>query len=253
MGEVVSRPNVSVMIPTLDSIHYIDSAVLSVMSQTNPNWELLAYDDGSTDGTYERLQFWATQDNRIRVARPFDTPKQYADVCNQMLADAQGEFMARVDCDDISLPNRLDVQLDFMRRKRNAVLVGSMLGFIMEAEGGKLTHEHPLIDVVRSSSSHDQPINDAIRSHHKVVHGGTFLARTQDMIDAGGYDNMLPLDDWDVSLRMAEQGGAIYVLPELLYLKRIHAQSASKKHPNRQQAFEAIRDKYSLDMSELPA
>jgi hypothetical protein len=47
--------------------------------------------------------------------------------------------------------------------------------------------------------------------------------------------------------------GAIYVLPELLYLKRIHAQSASKKHPNRQQAFEAIRAKYDLNMGELPA
>lgn len=252
MGELLGKPEVSVMIPALDSIHYIDSAVLSVMTQTNPNWEMLAYDDGSTDGTYERLQFWATQDERIKVARPFEQPRQYADLCNQMLTDAEGEYMARLDCDDISLPNRLDTQLDFIRRKKDAVLLGSMVGFVMEAQGGKLTHDHPLIDVVRSAASYDQPINDAIRSHHKVVHGGTFFARTQDMIDAGGYDNMLPLDDWDVSLRMAEQG-AIYVVPELLYMKRIHAQSASKKHPNRQQAFEAIRDKYGLDMDELPA
>lgn len=252
MIAVTRSPEVSVMIPTFNAINYIDSAVLSILSQDHHDWELLAYDDGSTDGTFERMQFWAGQDDRIRVARPFTEPRRYADMCNQMLADASGEFMARVDCDDIALPNRLTVNLDFIRRHDAAVLLGSMLSFIMEAEGDRIVDDHPMIvDVVQPVASYDDPVNDAIRSHHKIIHGGTFFGRRRAIIDAGGYDNMLPLDDWDASLRISEKGD-IFVLPDVLYLKRIHAQSASKKHPNRQQAFEAINDRYGLGLDALP-
>lgn len=251
MEKLDNSPTISVMMPTFNAIHYVDSAVLSVMSQTYPNWELLAYDDGSEDGTYERMKFWAQLDERIKAAQPFQEPRQYANLCNQMLADANGEYMARIDCDDISLPERLSNQLDFIRDNRSAVLVGTMLALIMESEGGKIVNDHPIVDAVKKTASTQQPINEAIKEHHKVVHGGTFLARTQQMIESGGYDNMLPLDDWDVSLRMAEQGN-IYVLSKMLYLKRIHKASASEKHPGRQQAFGAIKEKYRLNMTELP-
>lgn len=245
------KPEVSVMMPTFNTIKHLDGAVLSILSQAHKNWELLGYDDGSDDGTFERMQFWEEQDERIKAVKPFAEHGQYIDLCNQMLADAQGEFVARMDADDISLPNRLSTQIDFMKRKQNAILLGGMCLSIIEAEGDKLTDQYPWeANIIKPVASRDVPVNQDIRTHHRIVHG-TMLTRKDELEAAGGYDDLSPIEDWDVSLKMAERGD-VYVLPDVMYLRRIHNANNSKGHPNKQRAFQAIKDRYDLDIKDLP-
>ena len=75
MGEV--KPLVSVQLPSYNSANFLDASILSVLAQSFSDWELLAYDDGSDDKSYERLQFWANVDQRIKVRRPFKKHGHY--------------------------------------------------------------------------------------------------------------------------------------------------------------------------------
>ena len=245
-------PEVTVMMPTYNSVRYVDAAVLSIIGSTLTSWELLAYDDRSDDGTLERLQFWAEQDERIVVAQPFADHGSYGEICNQMIADARGAYCARMDSDDVSMPTRLEREVDFLASRPGAILVGGMAHAIMEEEGGVLNTRYPwLAGLVAPVASETTPVNDALRTFNRMVHA-TIMARRQDLVDAGGYDTgLFPLEDWALALELAESGD-VYVLPDILALKRQHAHNGSKRHPNLKPAFAIIRDRYGLPLTELP-
>lgn len=250
--ERASSPEITVMMPTFNTVEYIDSAILSVLAQEGTNWRMLAYDDHSDDGTHERLQFWANQDPRITVGRPFDDHGHYTDICNQLLEDAQSLYVARMDSDDISLPHRLKTQLEFMQGRDTATLIGGMGLNIIEAEGGRISDEYPWeSEIIKPVASYEETVNDAIRTHHRIIHG-TLFGRKDDLVEIGGYQDLFPIEDWELTLRVAEEGGAVYVIPEIVYLRRVHSHNASKGHPNKQAAFQYIVDRYNLNLEELP-
>src|SRR5262249_32920006 len=104
-------------------------AITSVQAQTFRDWELLLVDDGSTDETAEILARHAADDPRLRViAQPH---AGVVAALNTGLAAARGEFIARMDADDVSHPERLAEQLAFLAAPRNAdiCLVGCQVEF----------------------------------------------------------------------------------------------------------------------------
>lgn len=112
------RALISVVMPAWNAAGTIARAVESVRAQTLKAWELLVVDDGSVDGTAEVAQAAACGDGRVRVVRR--TREGIAGALNAGIAEAQGEFVARMDADDEMYPERLDAQLDFLRREENA-------------------------------------------------------------------------------------------------------------------------------------
>jgi glycosyltransferase involved in cell wall biosynthesis len=94
--------------PVYNAGEYLRPALLSIINQTYSNWELIIADDGSTDGCLDNLA--ELNDSRIRVLRD-NTNKGIAVRLNQMIDLAKGEYIARMDADDISLPNRLELQI----------------------------------------------------------------------------------------------------------------------------------------------
>jgi glycosyltransferase involved in cell wall biosynthesis len=250
MSVVSQNPEVSVTMPTFNSLRFVDSAVLSILSQTHQDWELLAYDDCSDDGTFERMQYWSSVDDRIAVERPFEEHGHYTEICNQMIADSKGGFSARMDADDISLPNRLTTELDFLQRNRAAVLVGSMAVCII-GDQGKPVDDYPWIaKCVEPVASNDQPVNEHLRTFNRLVHS-SILARTSDVVKVGGYEDLFPLEDWDLALKLADIG-LVYVLPDILTIKRQHGGNTSIAHPNFQKNLSAIKNKHGLQFEKLP-
>jgi glycosyltransferase involved in cell wall biosynthesis len=110
-AQVVSCPRITVAMPVLNGGEYLLLAVFSIVNQTYENWELLILDDGSTDGSIEKLS--SAVDKRIVVIRD-GTRRGIASRLNQAIDLARGEFFARMDHDDISHPDRLLKQLDFL-------------------------------------------------------------------------------------------------------------------------------------------
>ena len=100
-------PRISVLLPAYQADAYVDAAIESVRAQTFSDWEIVAIDDASTDGTYDRLKAWAGRDSRIRVWRN-DRNRGVTGNWNECLRRARGEFVVKVDADDVWRPRVLE-------------------------------------------------------------------------------------------------------------------------------------------------
>lgn len=127
---------VSVILPCYNAEHFVESAVRSIMNQTYTNLEILVTDDCSTDGTFPILQRLAAEDSRIRLFRNEENLK-IVKTLNNMVSAASGKYIARMDADDISLPDRIARQLAFMQQNpqvdfcgTNAVLINKKSRFV---------------------------------------------------------------------------------------------------------------------------
>jgi glycosyltransferase involved in cell wall biosynthesis len=108
---------VSVVMPVLDGEAHLAEAIESILAQSHEALELIVVDDGSSDSSVDIAAGFAASDRRVRLVRRERDPQltSGARAANQGIALAKGEWIARMDQDDIALPERLAVQLDFLR------------------------------------------------------------------------------------------------------------------------------------------
>jgi glycosyltransferase involved in cell wall biosynthesis len=118
------NPRVSVLMPVYNGEKYVRGAIESILSQTYGDFELLAIDDGSKDGTAAILK--SMSDPRLRVITQSRNIGLIA-VLNSGIQAARGEYIARMDADDISLPTRLEVQVAFADSHPEVGICGSAL------------------------------------------------------------------------------------------------------------------------------
>lgn len=117
-------PKVSILIPVYNNAPYLNDAVGSMLSQTFADFELIAVNDGSTDGSGEILQSLAERDRRVRVLQ-LTRNLGIVGALNAGLEQCGGEYVARMDGDDISHPERLRLQLRFLDAHPDHVACGS--------------------------------------------------------------------------------------------------------------------------------
>lgn len=117
-------PKISVVLPVYNGERYLAEALDSILAQTFADFELIVIDDGSTDGSLSLLQEYEKRDARIRlVARE---NRNLATTLNDSVALAKGTWIARMDQDDIALPNRFERQLEWLEQT-NADICGSWI------------------------------------------------------------------------------------------------------------------------------
>ena len=119
------NPLVSVIMGTYEpDLYELSAAVRSIRMQTLTAWELLICDDGSSEDTYRSIRKLAASDARIRVARNRKN-MGLAHALNRCIPHARGDFIARMDADDISRPERLEIQVKFLRENPEYMWVAS--------------------------------------------------------------------------------------------------------------------------------
>jgi glycosyltransferase involved in cell wall biosynthesis len=123
-NRAMTPPAVSVLIPILNMKRYLPETVASVYAQTCPDWEMVLIDDGSADGSVELAQEYAGRDaQRVRVLSSDATMAHGASAArNRGLRAARGEWIAFLDADDLWLPDKLERQIDIVRRHPPAVM-----------------------------------------------------------------------------------------------------------------------------------
>lgn len=110
--------------PVYNTVKYLEKAVLSILAQTESDFELIIFDDCSTDGSREKLVEYASNDSRIKLIQNEKNQGLIANL-NQGLTLANGEYIARMDSDDFSFPERLNIQMEYLKSHPDVVLVGS--------------------------------------------------------------------------------------------------------------------------------
>ncbi|MCL5970116.1 MAG: glycosyltransferase family 2 protein [Patescibacteria group bacterium] len=124
-----SKPLISILLPVHNSEKYLLDCIQSLLSQTYKNIEVIAIDDFSSDKSYKILNQLKKTDNRLRV---YKNVKRYgiSVTLNRLVKRAKGSYIAFMDTNDISSPNRLKKQYKFLIQNPGIVAVGSQCTFI---------------------------------------------------------------------------------------------------------------------------
>ncbi len=127
------QPLISVVMPVYNAGSFLMEAIESIRAQTYKNWELVCVDDGSSDDSYEILRKYARKDKRIRVYKNRENMGVSA-TSNHALSKSKGDFIARMDADDISMPWRFEKQIKCLLLRPDVVAVGGQCELI-DGEG----------------------------------------------------------------------------------------------------------------------
>lgn len=187
-------PLVSVLIPVYNVECFVKEAILSICNQTYKNLDIIVVDDCSTDSTYEILESISKSDSRVRIFRN-NINLKIVETLNFALSHAKGDYIARMDGDDISALDRIEKQLNFLLKHPEFQLVGCQI-LTVNTEGdniGKLK---------RPISQNN--INKIILLSSPVLH--LWLARKAVYDILGGYRKIPGAEDYDFLLRMYSAG-----------------------------------------------
>lgn len=192
-------PLVSIILPTHNGARFIERAIASVRSQTYTDWELVVVDDGSTDGTAQIVAKLAEEDARIRVVQN-ENNLGIQKTLNTGLAQATGEYIARIDDDDAWTDHaKLAAQVAYLDSHPDCVLVGTGARVVDEEGRESFRYRFPETDAT---------IRRSMLSKNCFAHASVVF-RKDVALRAGGYGEgteVRHVEDHDLWLRLGTLG-----------------------------------------------
>lgn len=232
-------PTVSVVMPVRDAADTVAQAIASIRQQTFRDWEILVVDDGSTDDSHAIAEAASEADPRIR---PLVSPGHgIVSALNHGLTQARGRFIARMDADDVSLPERLAAQVELLEARPDIGVAGCRVRFGGDANASRGYALH-----VEWSNSLLTPgeiaLNRFIESplaHPSVMFRRELAARH------GGYrDGAFP-EDYELWLRWLDAGVRFAKASAVLIVWNDPPARLSRTHPRyAMDAFYAVKAEY---------
>lgn len=219
-------PDISVILPFHNAAATLDAAIASIAAQTCTDWELLLIDNASSDASTEIARRWADRDERIRVIH--EPSIGIAHALNTGLRHAQGRYIARMDADDISHPERLAKQVAYMDTHPEIGVLGTRTSFattVQKSSGMRwfVQWQNAIL------SPHDHYVKrfvDAPLAHPTV------MFRHKMVEQHGNYSTGPMPEDHELWLRWMDAGVRFAKLPEELLTWNDHAKRLSRTHPN---------------------
>ena len=216
-------PSVSVIMPVYNGGQFLAEAIESILAQTFTDFELIIVDDGSQDASAEIIRSYEIADNRVRLVQHKQNQGQGA-ALNSGIQASTGMYVTQMDSDDISLPERLRKQVQFLQCHPDIGGVGTRrqvcnqdLSTLMYRTN--LPEQHALI-----------ALNWFIGS---IIVGATLMLRREFLSEAGGYESGRSLSaDLDLESRLLQETSIrLAGLPDYLYIYRRH-DGVAQKGPN---------------------
>lgn len=218
------------MMPAYNAGRYIREAIESVLAQTFSDFEFLIINDGSTDNTADVIASFS--DPRLRViSRP---NKGLIASLNEGLAAAGAPLIARMDADDVCLPQRLQVQYDFLQSHPDHVLIGSDVVYT-DREGRAIMR-------INAGGYTDAELRANFYQRCPFFHPSVMF-RKKDVLLLGGYPaGALLFEDWLLWKGLMERGKT-EVLPEVLVHMRLNPESVTIDEKWRGPEFSTLRQR----------
>lgn len=232
LSQMSDNPLVTVLCPVYNGINYFDKAIPSILAQSYKNFEFLIIDDGSDDGTAEKLSEIGETDSRIRIISPGRIG--FVKALNLGLSEAKGELIARQDFDDVSYSSRIEHQVRYMLA--NPHIVWSC-GFSKSINNIRRTNK-----IRNLPLDHDGIIKQMLHSlpwDHTLV-----MFRKNAVLDTGGYPELSDIEDYRLVLNLIKKGGKLGNIAEVLGEHTEHSQSFwnnNFKYKERQKKFRKIQ------------
>ncbi len=205
------KADISVIMSVYNGETYLREAIESVINQTFQNWELVIINDCSTDSTAEILAEFASKDERVKVY-PNEVNLKLPTSLNKAISLSSGKYIARMDADDICLPDRFEKQYKFMEENSDVAL--SSCRFMTVKNG-----------VYASGGAGGRCDFEALRAMllvtNPILHPGV-IAKAE-VMKKFNYDTTLTCtEDLELWTRMIMENQKIQILPECLLIYRLH-------------------------------
>jgi len=211
---------VSVVMAVYNGQDFVESAIQSILDQTYKNFELIIVDDGSTDDSAAIIK--AIKDKRIHYI--YEKNRKLPGALNNGIAHAKGEFIARMDADDLSYPDRLEKQANFLLKNNDVALVGANFD-IIDLDGQLIGRSYHL----------DRPSDIKLEFLLRNPFGhGTIMVRRHALELIGSYDAQHPIEDYELWWRLAQKF-KLANLPDFLYAWRVSPAGMSHGDTDRRQ------------------
>ena len=206
-----NAPKISLLMSVYNGEDYLAEAIDSVLNQTFNDWELVIINDCSNDSTADILNNYTALDSRIKVFTN-EVNLRLPSSLNRALSLAEGKYIARMDADDICLPDRLQKQYDFMENNQDVAL--SSCRFMTLKNG-----------VVASGGCGGKSDFDAVKAlllvTNPILHPG-IIAKAE-IIKELGYDkDFTCTEDMELWTRFVSAGHKVEILSEYLMIYRLH-------------------------------
>ena len=211
------QPKISVLMPVYNAGLYLDEAINSILNQTFESFEFIIIDDGSTDNSIDVLERYAKNDPRVKIIKRGN--RGISETRNELIGYAQAKYIAWMDADDVSMPERLASQYSYLSQHTGVVAIG-VSTLLIDPDGENLC------DWI-SPKTHEE-----IDATHMSGRGGAIVfpssMMTKDAVSSvGGFSNTLvAAEDLDLFLKLAEIGRLVNIAP-LLFHYRQHEKSIS--------------------------
>lgn len=209
------RPVVSVVLPVRDARETLGECLRSLAAQTLEDHEVVAVDDGSSDGSREILEEGARADTRLRVLRT--PPRGLVAALNVGLARARGGLVARMDADDVAHPDRLLLQARRLEADRGTTILGCrvrLLGTLPAGNAGMQAY----VDWQNALTDHDAIVRDLF-VESPLAHPSVMM-RVEAFRLLDGYRAFAGPEDYDLWLRAHAAGCRFAKVEETLLLWR---------------------------------
>ncbi len=212
-------PHVSVILPIYNGEAYLHNAIESILQQTYKDFEFIIINDGSTDGSENIIASYA--DPRIIYSKQSNIGLTLT--LNHLIAQASGTLLARMDQDDWSHPERLEIQTKFMQHHRKVKMCGSWIHAINESGQFLYEHKYPVTN---------HAIHEEMLLSNPFAHGSVMIRNGDDVLYRTEYDDAEDMDHW------ARQcmHHSVANLPKTLYHWRVNPRGISHSRISKQRS-----------------
>jgi glycosyltransferase involved in cell wall biosynthesis len=221
-----TSPKISVLMSVYNGEKWLHDSIESILNQTISDYEFIIVNDGSIDNSLEIIKNYQKKDNRIIIVDKKNTG--LADSLNQGIKIARGEWIARIDADDISIPTRLELQYEYTHKISDVIFVGS--GMIQVDSFGNQIKKY------NYPEKHKDLLSNLKLVKKFPPHSSAFY-NTRIVKEIGGYRPRIERgQDWDLWLRLSTKGN-LACLPDFLVCVRCHDEQISHKNSGRSQIY----------------
>jgi len=213
-----NNPLVSILIPTYNSVDFVEDTVRSIMNQTYTNIEIVIVDDASTDGTMKILEKLSKEDKRIKLLQNKKN-LGITDNMNNGIHKCNGKYIAILDGDDWAYPYRIEEQVKLMEKDEEVVLCAGYMDICDENLNVKTTRTYPL---------KDKEIRRAMVKYDPISHPSS-MWRKDALLKTDLYSKNFPIcRDYDLIVRISKFGKYENV-PKSLIKYRVRKDSETGK------------------------
>ncbi|GLU45059.1 glycosyltransferase family 2 protein [Allomuricauda sp. NBRC 101325] len=215
---------ISIIIPFKNTAHFLTECLDSILNQSYKNWEVLSVNDHSNDQSFNLVSSYAEKDERIKVFQ--NKGNGIIPALRTGYAQSDGEFVTRMDSDDIMKPNRLQVMVESLLNKDPGhVAVGQVKYFSKRGiSNGYERYETWLNQLTSKGTNYSEIFKEC------VIPSPCWMTYRTDFDASGGFEHNRYPEDYDLTFRFYEAGLKIIPCEQILHLWRDYNTRTSRTH-----------------------